>query len=495
MRRRNHNPLLVGPRQPDLFGGETARRQFVFLEDMTEEGILEVPFSAFTPDEVRALPLAVTLRAISRDEVKRRDLSREMWEALSQQEQQAVRANDDPERERRIEKLVERFVEAYRSASDPDWAEVEAREPEEDLDSFLREESDHLVEYVRKRGGSDKEGLDRVAGVIEGMGFTEDEAHRFIDQAMQDADHYGMSKSDESSRPFYKTSVNTGSIYFEYDHYADVIAGMSDDEIEDAVEEINRSTDDVYESRHRGKTLSVANLRDPHFTVERDFEAYTWIDFDPDWDAIELAALELAEEAEPEEEQGQAGPFTWGRRAYSFPDQFYVVELSPAEMEEEGEAMGFCIGQREHGYLDAVEKGQGKAFSLRTARGRPKLTAFVSYKRGEPTKVDQVKGKGNRLPGYNRGDGSLGMDPTEVPDLRPAMQEIFALIAKKDRWASEVIKRTIEASPVQLPLQLPEDAPRKNPARRQKLVSCDVHGSCGEGFCVPYRPSRGRSRH
>jgi hypothetical protein len=98
------------------------------------------------------------------------------------------------------------------------------------------------------------------------------------------------------------------------------------------------------------------------------------------------------------------------------------------------------------GYVRAVREGRTKILSLRTPAGRPKFTIEAHVdKDGTIQGIEQVKGKANRLPGWDLGREGKGnmkvdevekvvelmevldIDPEEVEDLEPAVKALKGL--------------------------------------------------------------------
>ena len=125
---------------------------------------------------------------------------------------------------------------------------------------------------------------------------------------------------------------------------------------------------------------------------------------------------------------------------------FYVAKLRPAQLTLEGMSppvgLGICVGG-EH-YRERVEEGKMDIYGIRTPAGKPKFTIEVRL----PEKlVKQVKGKANRIPGFDPDEavfkGEAGVDdvravveflvnyyylklPTDAADLRRRQEEIRA---------------------------------------------------------------------
>jgi hypothetical protein len=136
----------------------------------------------------------------------------------------------------------------------------------------------------------------------------------------------------------------------------------------------------------------------------------------------------------PEDEEGVGPPEV----VYKFKNGFQVVSLKPGHLVKEGCEGGICIGQRKHGYYDALKNGEIAVYSLRTPSDKVKLTIEVELDGERPTRVLQVKGKANRLPGFDLGRQEfkhveevemamefvsryLHLDPADAPDLAPGV--------------------------------------------------------------------------
>lgn len=76
---------------------------------------------------------------------------------------------------------------------------------------------------------------------------------------------------------------------------------------------------------------------------------------------------------------------------HSFDNGYTIAEVKPENLDNEGCAMGHCVG----GYTAKVEQGSSKIFSLRDAKKRPHVTIEVETDTGN---VIQVEGKQNKPP-------------------------------------------------------------------------------------------------
>ena len=144
---------------------------------------------------------------------------------------------------------------------------------------------------------------------------------------------------------------------------------------------------------------------------------------------------------------------------YKFKNGFQVVSLKPGHLAKEGCEGGICVGQRKHGYYDALKAGEIAIYSLRTPSDKVKLTIEVDlHEDGRPKKVLQVKGKANRLPGFDLGREEfkhvdevemamefvsryLKLDPMDAPNLAPG---VTALAEWKEQDAERRARQKAE---------------------------------------------------
>lgn len=144
---------------------------------------------------------------------------------------------------------------------------------------------------------------------------------------------------------------------------------------------------------------------------------------------------------------------------YKFKNGFRVVSLKPGHLFKEGCEGGICIGQRRRGYYDALKNGEIAVYSLRSPSDKVKLTIEVDlHEDGRPKAVLQVKGKANRLPGFDLGRTEfkhvdevemamefvsryLKLDPMDAHDLAPG---VTALAEWKEQEAERRARQKAE---------------------------------------------------
>jgi hypothetical protein len=186
-------------------------------------------------------------------------------------------------------------------------------------------------------------------------------------------------------------------------------------------------------------------------------ESYSYT---PKWEYIVEAVTEELNEEMPDIPPSNDPRSYEERKLYTFKDGAYWVELITDELPGEGEALHHCIGDPDEGYPRAVHNKEVRVYSLRTASGRPKITAAFTMgqdRQGgdwKEIRIRDIKGAGNRQIGWaksSEGKGKvkwmeiqkvgkllelLGFDPEEfAPDAgmtaaHDAMREMGGEAAK-----------------------------------------------------------------
>ena len=139
-----------------------------------------------------------------------------------------------------------------------------------------------------------------------------------------------------------------------------------------------------------------------------------------------------------------------------------LVKLLPFDLRFEGTMMSHCVGDTGMGYISAIKSGQIEIWSLRSRAGKPRFTLEVDGKfyvathddtYGRTFAIKQLKGKGNRLPGFTDRSQtsfkfpeevvfwhhvfvSMYVTPVDVRDLEPGLAAMGA------------VGRSLQANPV-----------------------------------------------
>lgn len=392
---------------PDLFEGQSAI--FVPMDELSEEELKELPRDNYSDEE---------------------------WEELDEDIQEYIYKHDPESKQRR--KQLKRFLEdavQHIVELDEDMAMSDA---EGEIDYYLSD-PDQLLENAKHTGD-----YDSIREEFEG--FDEGEFQEHLRESLSDWNNYSFevdhwSNYHRPSGALFCAQVFT-NIYIEFTRPDLSETGIHLDEVRYVVKEELESSDyedfyeynidDIYEAiyskygtfdHHMDPVGMVCATLDTEKVIEQLKEDLGEVEVEPAWF-----------EAPPEE-----------RVVYRFDDGFFVQRLTPEELPKEGSSMRMCVGRPGMGYADAVRRRSIEILSLRTPAGRPKFTFEIKLdERGKPVDVKQIKGKANRLPGWDlgkEGRGQMkeaevekiiefldfyGMDPNDVYDMGPAMRELGA---------------------------------------------------------------------
>jgi hypothetical protein len=255
-------------------------------------------------------------------------------------------------------------------------------------------------------------------------------------------------------------------LYFEWESSGiteEQLKALHRDEVERAIDEemdsahsehldVDEIWDNIQKQSTKRQTKGRGDYWDrPHFEKDLGYQAAVYGELKTGEALEELQEL-LQDKLDEHEEEEEAEPL-WvatppeERVIHRFDDGFYVQRLTPDELGAEGKAMRMCVGRDDMGYKEAVRKGEIWILSMRTPAGRPKFTFEVGLRDGKPYTVKQIKGKANRVPGFDLGKEEgptphgrsvpkmkleevlkafevtrlLGIDPRDVYDLGPAI--------------------------------------------------------------------------
>ena len=388
---RRENPT-IGPPQPDLFGGESMR--FVPLSELSSEQLRELPRAAFRDDE---------------------------WQEISPVDAEAI-YEGDPESKRVIDTLTTELVRHYNWAvgTEDIWEDAgDYLEPW--FDGFLADRADELAVLAGHQYDEPGDLYEEYA-----TEYTADQVTAALNEALADNNNYEYQWSPYSEG-FYYVEYRP-MLYLESDEivsWFDAQRRPFLDEVERAVDAANEEIGFAYHwDRNELWDIISEPKTDRGFSkpyesgpLETDFYAIAT----PVWgniladaradleDRPRQAIVDVLEET-PDEE----------RKVCRFDDGSYVLHLAASQLPAEGRALGHCIGRPQHKYLGNVQRGEADAYSLRTQSGRPKFTFYI-----EADLVEEVKGKGNRLPGWDRGKVGTGkFKPVEVEKLKSCLKQL-----------------------------------------------------------------------
>lgn len=440
----------------------------------------------------------------------RKAFQQEEWDVLDEDTQEEIYENDESSKQR-IDKLVAVFVGAYKYATEID-------------DGYRRDQvMEFFLDRLGQEGGSSimERGKFRLYNALHDLAEENGLDTRAFDEIVDDV----MSNDN-----LYETTRGRGDVYTEElqayvyiddDEWGDLVKVMYPDEILRAASRIEDETDDTIDldresgwkdgQRWSGALAFFANAS----AYEKDWDTGDYVGVDAAWSYIEDRIRERIDEegtveAIPAYAELEGKPAT-ERVVYRWPDGFYVQELLAEELPQESKDMGICVGDPGYGYARAVKRGEIKIYSLRRPAGKPLFTMEIDLDdKGRISGVKQVKGKANRLPGFDSGkvgdrfpikrdeverlyqfiEGPManltappGVAVDDIKDVEPAVAQVNELFHKGDKWAVKLLSSLgIEPETPTLPSGEP---PAENPPSSRDR--CGVHGSACTGFCVPYR--------
>jgi len=433
---------------PDLFEKEDTPI-FVPLEDLSEDEIVALPRKAFTTAE---------------------------WDELDEEMQWQIYENSEVDRDR-VRDLMEFLKGAYEYIKDPAYYDEGS-----EIEVFEMWIDD---EYVIDRLVDNLDEADDILETYQEQGFDEGEIREALREAVRNQNNWDTRIDDYPSGEYRHELL--GSIYIEPSQYffEDIAPGpYYESDMPMVMEKLKDENDeayDVYSYNDAEETLWKMLMPKEEWEkhLKRDYEARkakgwlkdetfdqwasgwnSWrpnIDIsdldsglyfiaDPNWDYIRNDVADAigaerepgervprgAEDLEPGWEfyrEGWAPIDTQAeekRVIEGLEDGLYVAELSYGELTKEGSAQGICTGQFQYGYPQKVQAGKIKILSLRRPSGKPLLTFEVVLDAdGEPKDVIQIKGNGNRRPGFGR--GSQGAGKFKEREVRLSMEIIKRL--------------------------------------------------------------------
>ena len=381
----------------------------------------------------------------------RADFTTEEWEELPERVRDKIYSTGHDAK--RVEFLYEwmlgmyqhtQTVDAYDLYSEIDWFEMWLND---------RVGTDTLLENV-----SDSDIEDAMESFVQ-AGFPEDHVEEALAEAVGDQNNWEVDIYEGSQYATYEREL-TGNIYVDQYNMDYVLEDAPDtpfyaedvDRAWTAVKDHDRWIADLYKYELDDlRVLLGIDEGSKYASIDIQVEdTNVWLAADPDWDAVTAAMEEILgdmpEIEDPEEDYEE-------QRIMDLKDGFYVVNLRPRDLREEGAKQGICVGKGQFGYARALRNGEIQILSVRKPNGKRRFTVEVKLVNGRPTQVLQIKGKGNRLPGFDRGKTNrmpvkaheveiakelvekLGLDPYKVGDLGPGLTALDNNLRKNPRRA------------------------------------------------------------
>lgn len=530
--------FIVRPRQnpyvgshPDLFGPSTHdqyQRRPGPVHDKPHTLALHLPIDPAAQRAKRAAgpesPMFVPLSDLTSEqirELKRAQFTDQEWAELDEDDREYIEENDE-ESQARVDALADVFIDRWKWEKDENRSNFERIE--ETFEHTIREKArtDSLHEWCPERL------YDRLVVIADRNGM---DGAAFVDSVLNNllsnTNEYEYTTERYGGGHIVYSEEIRGDVYLHREDWAEAMAEMTSDEVQRAINKISDDTD--------GDIDLVRKDLDKH-DLQFDFDTGITVYAKIDTDSLEQRVLddihqEVEDQRSRDEDQFEDpahAPGVEERIVYRWPDGFYVLDLLPSELPEEGKAMGMCVGRPDMGYGRAVREGEIKILSVRSPSGKPLFTIEAErkvqsydpdtrrYKVDKIVRIDQVKGKANRLPGFDlgktapgtplkkdevvriyeliEGPGGLGekfgleQAVDDITDLKPAAREVNLLCRQGDKWATQLLQRLGIEEPRAVYYPGAEPGPRENPA-----PACGRHGEGCTGFCAPYRKRNARA--
>ncbi len=475
--------------------GETP--MYVPLESLTQEQIRELPRLAFSDDE---------------------------WDELDEDDRKWIEENDQ-DSIKRVGDLVNLLVGRY---------EAEMERAAEGVEHYVEYFHQVLSEETRLERWLPGRRLRDLHNYGLDEGLDEDEVNALVQQVMEDTTNY-EAEVDGQGDSVWSTEIEM-QVYLDSQEIAPVVEGMTKDEIERALKQTYKDTNrDLDLTAH-----DLRPNRDIERTIETSMELRMIVDWVNITNQVAALIDGEVENRERDDRSREAvlpdiaappRPRPVQPIAFKWDDGFYVADLIdddtpvyPAEaagilgvpikqkdakkggtslekmiedgrlelidgdkddptfergrvaMALESQDMGHCVGDANMGYMDGVRDGEIKIMSIRRPSSKPLFTIEAETSDGVIVKLEQIKGKGNRLPGFDRGQhqGIYGVNKDamkatvaalkkdevqrvvefladkpghwdgrylDIVDLQPALFAVAELVRSKDPWALKLIEQ------------------------------------------------------
>ncbi len=456
MTKRRRNPVYSSP-QPSLFAGEPDFSQQIEWKSATTSQLMSAAEGdLLTEDEIDEIAEIVDLIedqgveaaiAAGVNPSLARDLTGAMYEEIVDLGVSAQK--------RRVEPLLLAILERAEGTREGDREQVE----EWALDHFIESmNSDKVVNTVVEEDS-------RYGEYANNDTIDVDE---LLSEIVGDPGLYRIEVSGDPYRGsrgiVYSTSFEEGEFEFDFrDGFMDELERLrSDSDLKYLFDRL----DDKYVYVSGKKSLyDLQSTRWPTLNFSIHVGLYVFIY--PDLDAIYEVFLERLNESGYEE--GAASEEAENNVVYRFcgtneciggasARNMYVASLTPKQLRKEGTELGICVGRPDMPYGKNLRNGIIEIYSIRTESGRSKFTIERSVSGGD---IRQVKGKANRLPGYEPGKydltkpdevrlvveflTSLGMSPSEILGSRDISPGVQAMIdAGQDPFSPPKSRRQLQ---------------------------------------------------
>jgi len=340
---------------------------------------------------------------------------------------------------------------------------------------------DKIIEIDNKEGGVGEDHVDSFVEDLEESGMTREDIEKefmtpdiFEGQIIHET-HYGNSSwvystGGEHEYEFELENELPDGYVDNSDTIEDIVRRLrllqTKDHFDQSIENVNGKTNGVTidignffgEDENAGRFLPEG-MKPSHTLTINGRIPYTFY-VTADEQELISKIKEYLEDKEVEE-GGNAESIRKRREAKRLPssgvvwhskdEAFEVVRLTTEkELRAEGRALGHCVGTSSI-YFSQIKRRQIEIFSLRTTSGKPKFTieADIDREDGSISSIVQIKGKGNRLPGFAaKMDGKFkpsevlvlseflkwaGLNPKNVTDMEPGIAALDEFDTSKGR--------------------------------------------------------------
>ena len=405
--RHRRNPVTIG-KHPSLFGGETP--VLVDWRDMSPDQIAHAVAAGTLPAE--DWNEMVDARELSESTLLREGVNPALARALAEDDDFMDRLEEADElgRQERIKPLVAAIQ--VQALSDIEYA-TESRDGQETYIDLFQSKLPSIVRRLSREMLQELKDAEDYPGIAD---VTLD----MMEQVMSDPDIYeiSISKSEYGRTPPASYTIRIGATESSLDGLpttfykdlsdADVAAAVK--ELEDAAPFIRfyRPPQTARDFRHAG--FRIGETEDWRFVFSPKLDAVIAA-----LDDITGASTKVSEPYDVVYRYSGSNSTVAGASAKGM----YVAKLLPSQLKRIGAALGICVGREDMGYRRRLVDGKIELYAILTEADKPKfcIERLVSTAPlGSANAIGdiyQVKGKANRLPGFEPNKSDL-TKPDEV---------------------------------------------------------------------------------
>lgn len=293
--------------------------------------------------------------------------------------------------------------------------------------------------------------------------------------------------------------------------HVETYPGLTDADVQYALKELENDEPYIYLSRYsRNKEASVSDFDTSYsYTIEKYADKYIVAYYDAD--RLKEAITGLAPVPTGPEHDNVAYTYCGTNDCVAGASSrgMYVAELALKDLRRESTALGHCLGSESSGHPRALREGRTKVYSIRTEAGKVKFTIELSRghpdastividendrRQGKAWGINEVKGKANRLPGFEPGKDAL----TKQDEVRLVTDfllhlgfEPSAIRTARDTAPGVVAMEEAGIDPFSPPPKR-ERKPRANPSSIGGQVSARVRRLLERAYAAPMGAFRRR---